>query len=276
MKINVAGVHVDNVSKVEAIEQIDSFICSGQPHYIVTPYSEMIVFAQNNESYRQALNNADLSLPDGIGVLWAAKYLSLRLRNQESRIKNQIRALWQLIYTLVATLFNKKYIHSVIRERVTGSHLVYDLAKLAAEKNYSMALVGGAGNVAAQAAYELKKLYPNLNIKLALSGRPFDDQVAKEITDSNSDILLIGYSPPKQELWLAQNHQKLGSRVAIGLGGTFDYVAGKRSPVPDFMHYAGLHWLWRLVTQPWRIKRIWNAVPVFIWKAYKYKLNHHA
>jgi N-acetylglucosaminyldiphosphoundecaprenol N-acetyl-beta-D-mannosaminyltransferase len=95
--------------------------------------------------------------------------------------------------------------------------------------------------------------------------------VIKEINDSNSDILLIAYSPPKQEQWLYENIQKLNVKMAMGLGGTFDYIAGKQVLPPNFMHQMGLEWLWRLITQPWRIKRIWNAVPVFIWKIYKYK-----
>ncbi|MEJ0021105.1 MAG: WecB/TagA/CpsF family glycosyltransferase [Candidatus Doudnabacteria bacterium] len=264
MKINVGGVNIDNVTKSEAIERIDGFIKSGEPHYVVTPYSEMIVFASNSENYRQVLNAADLSLADGVGILWAAKYLSLK------------NTFFSVFISLAAIVFDPNYIRSVIREQITGSRLIYDLAELAQEKNYSVALVGGQGNVAAQAAYELKKLYPNLNIKLALSGRPFDAQIVKEITDSNSDILLVAYSPPKQEIWLAQNLQNLNNKVAIGLGGTFDYLAGIRRPAPNFMHYTGLEWLWRLMTQPWRFKRMWNAVPVFIWKIYIFKLKHNA
>jgi len=256
MKINIAGVNIDNVTKAQAIERIDEFVKSGTPHYVITPYSEMVVFASRNDRYREALNHADLSLPDGVGILWAAKYLSSKA---------------SLLTTLFAIIFNKLYIRSVIKEQVTGSRLIYDLARLAAEKNYSVALVGGSGNVAAQAAYELKKLYPNLNVKLALSGRPFDEQIIKEIRDSNSDILLLAYSPPKQEMWLAENYQKLNAKVAIGLGGTFDYLAGIRLPAPHFLHSWGLEWLWRLITQPWRIGRMWNALPVFIWKVYKYK-----
>jgi N-acetylglucosaminyldiphosphoundecaprenol N-acetyl-beta-D-mannosaminyltransferase len=276
MKINIAGVQVDNVAKLQAIEKIDEFVQSGQPHYIVTPYSEMIVFAQRDEKYKQVLNQANLALPDGIGILWAAKYLSLKLgfMNHESRIMNQVQALGQLKYTLAAIIFNPKYIRSVIKEQVTGSRLIYDIAKLAAEKNYSLALVGGENNVAVQAGAELKKLSPNLRINLALSSQPFDDRMAGEIASNNSDILLIAYSPPKQEIWLAQNYQNLGCKVAIGLGGTFDYLAKKRRMAPNFMHYMGLEWLWRLITQPWRIKRMWNAIPVFIWTVYKYKIKH--
>ncbi len=258
MIVDVAGVKVNNITKSEAIEMIDGFIQSGSPHFVVTPYSEMVVFAQNNPKYTEAINSADLSLPDGIGILWAAKYL----HSEELLLK-----------TLFAIIFDKPYIRSVIKEQVTGSRLVYDLAKLASDKSYSLALVGGVGNVAAQAAYELKKQFPGLKINLAISGRPFDEKIIQEINDSNSDILLIAYSPPKQETWLYENYKKLNCKVSMGLGGTFDYIAGNQPTAPNFMHYMGLEWLWRLVTQPRRIKRIWNAVPVFIWKIFMYK--HH-
>ncbi|MBX4191722.1 MAG: WecB/TagA/CpsF family glycosyltransferase, partial [Candidatus Doudnabacteria bacterium] len=136
-----------------------------------------------------------------------------------------------------------------------------------------LALIGGEENVAAQAAYELKKNFSNLRINLALSGRPFDDKIVDEIAASNSDILLIAYSPPKQEKWIAQNLEKLNVKLAIGLGGTFDYIAKKRPSAPKFVHYMGLEWLWRLITQPWRAGRIWNAVPLFSFKVFNYKRN---
>ena len=236
MRVNIAGVEIDNITKDQAIARIDEFIKSNQPHYVVTPYSEIVVFAQTDDQYKKVLNSADLSLPDGIGILWAAKYLGFK-----------------------------------IDHRVTGRKLIFDIAKLSSDKKYSLALVGGEGNVAAVTAAELKKLYPNLRVNLALSGRPFDDQIVREIADSNSDILLIAYSPPKQEIWLSENYLKLNTKVAIGLGGTFDYLAGKQLTPPNFVHYIGLEWLWRLITQPKRLKRMWNAIPVFIWKIYQYK-----
>jgi N-acetylglucosaminyldiphosphoundecaprenol N-acetyl-beta-D-mannosaminyltransferase len=242
MKIDIAGVLIDNITKAEAIAKIDSFVQSGQPHYAVTPYSEIVVFALKDEKYRHTLNSADLSLADGIGVIFAAKYFGTE-----------------------------------IRERITGRILVYDIAKLCESKNYSMALVGGTDSVAAQAAYELKKLYPKLTINLALSGFPaFDDRIVKEIAESNSDILLIAYSPPKQEQWLADNIHRLNVKMGIGLGGTFDYIAGKRPVPPQIFHSLGLEWLWRLITQPWRIKRIWNGVPVFAWKILNYKKHERS
>ena len=259
MKINVAGVLIDSVTKAEAIDRIDGFIKSGRSHYVVTPYSELIVFADQDKNYQDVLNHADLSLPDGIGILWAAKYLSLPPTT------------YNLLTTLASIIFFPSYIRTVIKEQISGSRFIFDIAKLASDKNYSISLVGGADNVAQLSANKLKQLYPVLNIKLALSSQDFNEQLVQQIAQYNSDILLIAYSPPKQETWIANNLNNLNSRVVIGLGGTFDYLAGKRPSAPRFLAQIGLEWLWRLITQPWRIKRIWNAVPVFIWKTYKYK-----
>ena len=261
MKIDIAGILVDNLTYNQTIEAILQICRSAKSEYIVTAYSEQIVFALEDNKYKDVLNNAALSLPDGIGILWAAKYLS------------RPGIYWSFVQTLFEIILNPKSIRSIIPEQVTGRYLVYDLVKLANENNFSLALVGGEDNVAVQTAYELKKSHPNLRINLALSGRPFDAQTVHEIADSNSDILLVAYSPPKQEMWIAENLQNLNVKLAIGLGGTFDYIAKKRPAAPKFVHYMGLEWLWRLITQPYRIKRIWNAVPVFVFKILMYKLH---
>src|SRR3989338_2986316 len=272
MKIDIAGVQVVSVLKQEAIAAIDQFVQNGQPHLVTTPYSELIVFAQRDENYKKVLNSANLSLPDGIGILWAAKFLSLQRKKQFSIFNFHFS---NLILSLAAIIFYPAWIRSVIKEQVTGSHLIWDIAKLAADRGYSLALVGGTDDVAGKAGEELRSQNKELRINLALSDCEFDDALVERINQSNSDILLIAYSPPKQEMWLAQNLQKLNVKVAIGLGGTFDYIAGKQPQAPKFLHDMVLEWLWRLITQPWRIKRMWNAVPVFIWKVYKYKLKNY-
>ncbi len=266
MKVDIAGVAVDSLTKSEALKTIEEFLKSTAPHMAVTVYSEFVVFAARSPRYREVLNSAELSLADGFGILWAAKFLSLPR-------SNWFVELVRLKLTLIRALFDKAYFKTVIPEVITGSRLIWDLAQLAADRGYSLALVGGADSVAAQTGYELKLKFPNLKVNLALSGGvPFNEQTVREIRESNSDILLIAYSPPKQETWLAENLNDLNVKLAMGVGGTFDYIAGKRVPAPEVVHLMGLEWLWRLITQPWRLKRIWNAVPVFIWKVYKYKL----
>jgi N-acetylglucosaminyldiphosphoundecaprenol N-acetyl-beta-D-mannosaminyltransferase len=260
MRIDIAGVQVDNITKQETLHKISEFVRSGQPHLIVTTYSEFIVEAQENEKYRQVLNNADLSLPDGVGILWAAKYLSLKRKN----ILTWLSSLASIVLAPQAT-------RSVIKEQVTGSRMIWDIAKLAEDNNFSLAMVGGWDGVAEQAASKLKQKHPNLKINLAFCPKAFDGSTVEKIKQSNSDILLIAYSPPKQEIWLSENLSRLNVKVAMGLGGTFDYVSGKKSPAPAWMGKLGLEWLWRLITQPYRIKRMWRAIPIFSYIIYMYR-----
>ena len=266
MRIDVAGLHIDNVTVAQTLEKITQFVKSGRPHYLVTAYSEFVVEATNNPKYKAVLNNSDLSLPDGIGILWAAKFLSQTKKDPFSTIVHWIISLFQIVLAPLK-------IRSVIKEQVTGSRLIYDIAALAEQNGFSLALVGGFDDVAEQSAKVLKNKYPNLKINLAYNPEYFDERAVFKIAQSQSDILLIAYQPPKQEIWLAENLPQLNVKVAIGLGGTFDYLAGKRQPAPNILHYLGLEWFWRMVTQPWRIKRMWRAIIVFSFLVLKYQLK---
>lgn len=266
MKVDIAKVLVDNVTKEEIINLIDEYIQSGKPHYVVTTYSEFIVFANRDQKYLEVLNKADLSIPDGIGILWAAWYLSLRSTNM-------LQSLWQYVWTGASLVFRPEWTKVVLPEKISGSKLIWDIAKLAAQKKYSIAMIGGTDSVATKASQKLKEHFPQLQVKLAVSDEPFDEQLVQEIANSNSDILCIAYAPPKQEKWIAQNLSQLNVKVAIGLGGTFDYLAGKRKYAPSWVIKLGSEWFWRLITQPWRIKRIWNAFAVFSLIILKYKLH---
>ncbi|MBX4187591.1 MAG: WecB/TagA/CpsF family glycosyltransferase [Candidatus Doudnabacteria bacterium] len=266
MKIDIAGVGVDNVTVPETLGKIKEFVLSEQPHFIATTYSEFIVQANSDKSYKEILNKADLSLPDGIGILWAAKFLSLPKRNHLITFLN-----W--LGTLFSIILSPKSTRSVIPEQVTGSRLIYDIAQLAQQNNFSLALVGGFYGVAEKSAEVLKKLYPGLKIHLVYEPQTFNQETVLKVSESNSDILLIAYQPPKQEIWINENLKNLNVKVAIGLGGTFDYLSGLRKPAPDVMHKMGLEWFWRLITQPWRIKRMWNAIVIFSFLILNYKLK---
>ncbi|HYC79663.1 MAG TPA: WecB/TagA/CpsF family glycosyltransferase [Candidatus Binatia bacterium] len=266
MKIDIAGVNVDNVTVKETLDIIDGYVRTDRPHYIVTTYSEFIVEAAKNSKFKEVLNKADLSVPDGIGILWAAKFLSMPKRDPVITTIN-----W--LGSLSSILLAPQSLRSVIKEQVTGSRLIWDIARLAQDNNYSLALYGGEQNAAEKTKEKLLQKYPNLRINLAVSDKPFDQEAVQSIRASNSDILLIAYQPPKQEIWIADNLQSLNVKAAIGLGGTFDYISGKRKISPDWISYIGLEWLWRLVTQPWRWKRMWNAIIVFSCKVLSFKLK---
>jgi N-acetylglucosaminyldiphosphoundecaprenol N-acetyl-beta-D-mannosaminyltransferase len=168
---------------------------------------------------------------------------------------------------------NKQKIFTQIKERLTGRMLIYDLAFMSAQNNFSLALAGGRGGVAEQAAEILKSLNPGLKVNLEQSDCDFDQALVDKISKSNSDILLIAYQPPVQEIWLNQNAGRFNVNLTVGLGGTFDYLSSKAVIPPDIMHKFGLEWLWRFITQPNRIKRIWNATFVFLKTVLIYKLR---
>lgn len=267
MKIDIAGIKINPLTKIDTLSEINKFIISENAHLITTIYSEFFIFAKRNFNFQQVLNDSDLSLADGIGIVWADYFLTQTITT------NKILAFCYLIGSLLQALIKPKSIFKNIPEKISGSELIWDIARLASENNKSICLYGGTNEVAKLASIKLKQRYPKLRVNLAQSDKPFDENAVNEIKQSKSDILLIAYSPPLQEIWLFENLQKFGVKLAIGLGGTFDYIAGKRAYRPNFFNTRGLEWLWRLITQPYRIKRMWNALPVFIWQIYKAKIN---
>lgn len=268
MRIDIAGVEIDNFSKQEVLDRIADFVSSGKPHYAVTVYSEFVVKAQTLPEYKNVLNRADLSLADGVGILWAAKYLSMPAQNS-------FQAAVQVLSSGLGIVFKHGSLFQVIKEQISGSRFLLDLAAFASKNGYSMALFGGSGEVAQVTAEKLKEKFPGLKINLAVAhNASFNKAAVMQINASNSDILVIAYQPPKQEVWLAENLDELNVKLAIGLGGTFDYFAGKRKPAPDLFYGLGLEWLWRLITQPWRMKRMWNAIAVFTYIIYREKVKN--
>jgi len=152
-------------------------------------------------------------------------------------------------------------------EKIVGAGLILDIAKLARDNNLSVYLLGGYADTPKIVAEKLNAtLYSNKN--------PGDASVIEDINESNPDILLVAYGPIKQEKWIYENLPKLTSvKLVIGVGGSFDYIAGKRLSPPKWMRKIGLEWLWRLITQPQRIKRIWQATFSLIYNVIKYKVR---
>src|SRR6266545_2820311 len=138
------------------------------------------------------------------------------------------------------------------RGRVTGVALVERLAALAAARGWSLFLLGAAPGVAERAAEALRRAQPAMRARIA-AARP--------------DVLLVAYGHPAQDLWIARNQPLLRVPVAIGSGGTFDYLAGVAPRAPAWVRRLGLEWLYRLLRQPRRWRRILVAVPLFLWAA---------
>ncbi len=286
MKIDILGVKIDNVDYRETVEKINEFVKSGRQHQITTVNAEFLMLAQKDKEFFDILNKADLLTADGIGVLWAAKYLSLPL-GVKNKFLRWLKAIWQAGYSLLSIIFYPRYCRTVLTTRVAGADLIWKIAKLASEYGYSLFLLGAAEGVAKKAATILKNTYPKLKIAGTFSGR--GDEMGDKITTSvvaskTPDILFVAYGVPKQEKWIKRNLSKLPSvKVAIGVGGSFDFIVGsnivygigKSTPArraPKIIQELGLEWFWRLITQPRRWKRIWVSVPLFIWFVIKWKV----
>ena len=215
-----------------------SSISNKQIRWIITANPEILLHARKDKDYRDAIQKADLRIADGFGIV------------------------------LMARLFGKKL------HRVTGVDLAEAIMKHAAEKDWSVAFVGGGDTPGtAQKAFKaIQKRYPALRGTAHDGGRvnpdgtgdTTDDETIQQLIQESPDIILVGFGHPKQERWIACNLPNLPSvKTIIGIGGTFDYWAGNIKRAPGWMRSLGLEWLFRLVKEPKRWKRIWNAVIVF-------------
>lgn len=240
-RVEILGVPIDVVTQGEAVTTLLQWVAmpEGQ-HHVVTPNPEMIVEARHNESFRNVLQRSDLSLPDGAGILWAAGRLG-----------------------------------SALPERVTGTDTVIDLCARPAVQLGSVRvfLLGGASGVAERAGQELKCRNPALQIVGSYAGSPDPSEehgIVERINAVHPTVLFVAYGAPAQDLWIACNLGRMPSvRVAMGVGGAFDFLAGVQKRAPTFLQSLGLEWLWRLILEPWRFRRIWRAVAVFpylLWK----------
>lgn len=257
MKIDLLGVKIDALKKTEILQKIGSDLRLDKSIFIVTPYSESIVAAQSDLEFRNILNSADIALPDGIGILWAAHYLKYG----------------KMFRSLFSIFFNSKKIRDPIPEKISGSGFIWDLAKLAANSNCSVFLLGGFDDTPDIVARELKSKFPNIQIAGIYPGTPQEQRIVEKINTSAADFLFVAFGPVKQEKWIYESLPNLRVKLAIGLGGAFDYIARKRPSAPRFWASRGLEWLWRLLTQPWRLYRIFKGIIGLIYYSFVFKLK---
>lgn len=224
----ILEIKIDNISFNEILAKIQAFLMVDEVHQIATVNPEFLVATQRDELFKNILNSTDLNVPDGFGLQCAAWFL------------------------------NKK-----IGERVTGVDLTWEIAKIAAEKGYSIYFLGAQEGVAQMAANRIKLLNPELKIAGTYAGSPDEEGIIDRINSTNADILLVAFGAPKQEKFIADNKFALKVKIAMGVGGTFDYIAGITPYAPAWMRKSGLEWLYRLLTQPKRWQRIYRATIVF-------------
>jgi len=231
--IHILDVPVHPLTTDDFLDVVAQFIQQRTPRQICTANPEFVMTAQRQPAFMAVLQQADVVLADGVGLLWAA-------RRQGAPLP----------------------------QRVTGSDGIYHLAERAAQQGWRMFLLGAQPGVAAETARILQKRYPGLHIAGTWPGSPKDEdfaEIKRRIHAAQPDILLVAYGAPRQDLWIARHKDALGVPVSMGVGGAFDFVAGVQKRAPAWLIRLNLEWLWRLITQPWRWKRQLD-LPRFVWK----------
>jgi len=230
------GVGFDNLTMAEAVEQGMKLIAEGGCHYVVTPNPEIVEVCRENPAANEAVNGADLVLPDGVGVVKGARILGTPLK-----------------------------------EKTPGVEFAAHLMERLAAEGKSLFLLGAKPGIAEQAAEKLKETYPDLVIAGTHDGYFKEDEpVVAEIAGSGADVVFVCLGAPKQELWMKRYGPATGARLLCGLGGSLDVFAGVVQRAPAVWSRMGLEWLYRLLKEPRRIGRMMK-LPLFLVHVYGQK-----
>lgn len=222
MRIDVLGVGFDNLTLEEAAQAGAGFVEGDGFHYAVTPNPEFILAARKDPAFRQVLLDADLVLPDGIGVIYSAKLLGRPLKG-----------------------------------RAPGIEFAQQLIAWMAKNGKRLFLLGAKPGVAELAAANLKTQYPGLIVCGTHDGYFQEDEpVVEAIRAAAADVVFVCLGAPKQEFWMAKNGPASGAHLMVGLGGSLDVFAGVVDRAPEGFQKLGLEWLYRLMKEPKRFGRM--------------------
>lgn len=222
MKIDVLGIQFDNLTLDEMVEAGAECLRQGGFHYAVTPNPEFLLSAQKDPEFAAVLNGADLVMPDGVGVLYAARILGTPLK-----------------------------------ERTPGVDFAARLAAWCAQQGKTLFLLGAKPGIAEQAAENLRRDYPGLVVCGTHDGYFQEDApVAAAIRAAGADLVFVCLGAPRQEKWMAQWGRETGAALMVGLGGALDVFAGAAKRAPEGWQKLGLEWLYRLVREPQRLGRM--------------------
>lgn len=232
--IYILGSKIDDLSLDEAITQIEKILQNREKGYIVTPNPEICLKAYKDKGLRRIIQKATISIPDGFGL------------------------------KVVAPLWG-----GALKNTTTGIDLTQKIIELADHKNYSILFLGGRRETGERAQKLLKGKYPNLKIyyfnggNFDLHGNSSEQGLISQINSLKPDIIFICLGAPKQEYFMANNLDRLETKLMLGVGGTIDFIAGTAQRAPQWLRKLGMEWLWRLFKEPWRWRRIADAVIIF-------------
>jgi len=231
--INILGVNINILTKKQALVKTQEFLTDGRQHFIVTPNPEIILAAIEHDSdFLNILNKADLALSDGVGLKVAAWLIGVNL------------------------------------QRITGADLVKDLLELAEAQSRRVVVFNWQNGLSGESDIRqvLGSKYPELQALVVdiERGTVMPEEKLARVKKFEPDIIFCTLGAPYQEKFIFHNLPNLPTvKIGMGVGGSFDFLTGKLSRAPFWLRRIGLEWLWRLIKQSWRWRRIYNAVIVF-------------
>jgi N-acetylglucosaminyldiphosphoundecaprenol N-acetyl-beta-D-mannosaminyltransferase len=236
MTVELMGINIDNYNFEDAVKKGLDFISGNKVSQVVTINPEMFKEAENNDDFKKILDEAELVIPDGVGVK-----IALKMKGYSA-------------------------------ERIAGIDFAYRLLEECAKMNYPVAIVGSKEDVVVKAAENLKAKLLGLNIVYCHNGY-FEDnaEIYNDIKKANPKLVLVALGSPKQEFFIYNAKQVLSPCLMVGIGGSLDVWSGTVKRAPVFWQKMGLEWFYRTVTQPQRFKRIFPTLPLFLLKVIMYK-----
>lgn len=239
-KVNIFGVPISKLGFKDTVNMLVKAVESRKPHQVITANPIMVMAAQENNSYMAMMQKADIIVPDGAGVVWAAGYVG-----------------------------------NPVQERVPGIEIMQELLNIAEARGWKVYLLGASPEVIQAAADRIRSNHPKLimaGVRDGYFGADQDQEVIAGIRSANPDLLFVGRSADKQEPWIAQYKEALGVPVIMGVGGSFDVISGKLKRAPKLFRQLRLEWFYRLLQEPYRYKRM-LVLPKFAMKVIREKEN---
>ncbi|MFM9281945.1 WecB/TagA/CpsF family glycosyltransferase [Paenibacillus jiagnxiensis] len=238
--VPIFGIPVSRLDMQDTVAWLTEAVDSGRPHQIITANPIMVMKALEEPNYLKVMLDAELLVPDGTGVVWAAEVAGMP-----------------------------------VAERVAGFDLMHELFKVGETRGWKAYLLGTTSEVIQATAARLKELYPGVaicGIRDGFFGPDQDDEVIRAIREAAPDLLFVARGADTQEPWISRYKERLGVPVMMGVGGSFDVISGKTKRAPVVFQKLRLEWFYRLLKEPSRYKRM-LALPKFAVKVLRAREN---
>lgn len=275
---NILGIKVDSTTHDRLLASVARDIHEGNKFYIVTPNPEIVLMASKDWLLKKSIARSDYSVPDGIGLSMAARFNEL-----EDPLGSPFRLWFFLISGLkigFSVFTNKKHLTDKL-EIIKGREIFWEILDILNKKSSRVYLVGGSQEVAFKVKEILSSKYTNITFQTRktpnynYNGQPktaIEKKEHKQLVGSiklfEPDMIFVALGAPRQEKWIFRNFFRTNAKAAMAVGGTFDFIAGVQKLPPALMERWGLEWLWRLINDPKRIVRIFNASVLFPWEVF--------